>query len=137
MDRDAVVEACGAVLGSHALRLAVLFGSAARDALRADSDVDIGIVPRDPSMSLSEELGLQASLERSVRRSVDLVRLDRASILLCWRVAKEGVLLFAAPPNEWPRFVARAGLDHAEFAPLYARAAEGFRRRLESEDDPR
>ena len=125
------------MLRSHALRLAVLFGSAARDALRADSDIDIGIVPCDPTMTLSEEFGIQASLERAAGRPVDLVRLDRASILLCWRVAKEGVLLFAEPANEWSRFVARAGLDHAEFAPLYARAAEGLRRRLASGDDPR
>jgi len=137
VDRDTVVERCGAVLRSHALRLGVLFGSAARDALRADSDIDIGIVPRDPAMTLSEELGIQASLESAVGRSVDLVRLDRASILLCWRVAKEGVPLFAAAPHEWPRFVARAGLDHAEFAPLYVRAAESFRRRLASGNEPR
>jgi hypothetical protein len=76
---------------------------------------------------------LQADLERAFGRRVDLVRLDRASVLLRWRAAREGAPLSAEPRHEWPRFVARAGIDHAELAALYARAAEGFRRALGAE----
>jgi predicted nucleotidyltransferase len=130
MTRDDFVRALREALVGRELRLAVLFGSGARDALRDDSDLDVGILPRNPAMALSEELALQASLERAAKRAVDLVRLDRASIVLRWRVAREGIVLVADPANEWPRFVARVGIEHGDFAPLYARTAEQFRRRL-------
>jgi predicted nucleotidyltransferase len=72
------------------LRLAVLFGSAARGRTRPDSDVDVGILPNDPDLPLHAELDLQARLERACGRSVDLVRLDRVSSLLKWEVARSG-----------------------------------------------
>lgn len=130
MTRDEVVQRVRSILEGGGLRLAVLFGSGARDALREDSDIDVGILPRDVAMTLGEELALQASLERATGRTVDLIRLDRASTILKWRVAREGIALLADPQHEWPRFRARAGIEHGDFAPLYARTAERFRRKL-------
>ncbi len=130
MTRDEVVQRVRSILEGGGLRLAVLFGSGARDALREDSDIDVGILPRDVAITLDEELALQASLELATGRTVDLIRLDRASTILKWRVAREGIALLADPPHEWPRFRARAGIEHGDFAPLYARTAERFRRKL-------
>ena len=79
------------------LRLAVLFGSFARQRARADSDLDIAILPRDESLSLHAELDLAAQLSLATRREVDLVRLDQATMLLRWEVAKDGILLIADP----------------------------------------
>ncbi len=132
MTREQVMALLRPVLEGRGLRLAVLFGSAARDALRPDSDLDVAFLPRDAAMPLSEELALQAVLERAAGREVDLVRLDRASTLLRWRAAREGTPLLADPAREWPRFVAQAGIEHGDFAPLYARTAERHRRRLAS-----
>ena len=112
------------------LRLAVLFGSGARGGLRADSDLDVGIVPRDPDLPLTVELDLQARLERASLRHVDLVRLDRASTLLRWEAARHAVLILADPPREFSRFVADAALEHADFMSAFGPAAELFRRRL-------
>jgi predicted nucleotidyltransferase len=114
VDRDAVIAAVRAVLQGRAVRLAVLFGSAARGAMRDDSDVDVGILPVDASMSLETELALQASLERALGRCVDLVRLDRADILTRWRVAREGAPVLAELP---------AGLDALD---RYAEAVARF-----------
>ena len=132
MRRDEAIDRLRGALGGHGLRLAVLFGSGARDELRADSDLDVGFVPLDASMTLSEELALQATLEQAAGRSVDLVRLDRASTLLRWRAAREGVPLLTLARHDWPRFVAQAGIEHGDFAPTYARAAERLRRRIAS-----
>jgi predicted nucleotidyltransferase len=112
------------------LRLAVLFGSGARRGLRADSDLDIGIVPRDPDLSLAAELDLQARLERVSRRHVDLVRLDAASTLLRWEAARHAVLILADRPGELSRFVAAAALEHADFILAFDLSAERFRQRL-------
>jgi predicted nucleotidyltransferase len=100
------------------LRLAMLFGSAAKGTMRPDSDVDVAILPEDPDLPLRAELGLQVALTEAAGREVDLARLDRASTLLKWQVARHGTLLFASD---------RTSLD---FAPAFARAAERFRRRL-------
>jgi uncharacterized protein len=118
------------------LRLVVLFGSAARDALRRDSDVDLGIVPVDRDLPLAAELDLHARLERACGRPVDLVRLDRTSTLLRWEAARSGILVLADPPEEFPRFLARAALEHADLMTTLAPAAERFRQRLAATSPP-
>src|SRR5689334_11483357 len=85
------------------LRLAVLFGSFAKQRARADSDLDIAILPRDDSLPLHAELDLAAQLSLRTRREVDLVRLDQATMLLRWEVAKDGILLISDPTSEWLR----------------------------------
>src|SRR5688500_16172319 len=63
---------------SSGVRLAVMFGSAARGTARSDSDVDVGVL-------LDDDDGLPAlrvALERVVGRSVDLVSLRTAPPLL-------------------------------------------------------
>lgn len=116
--------------GGPALRLAILFGSGARGALRPDSDVDVGIVPRDPDLSLAAELDLQVRLERGCGRPVDLVRIDRASTLLRWEAARGAVPVLAEPREEFARFLAAAAIEHADFMTALTTAAERFRQRL-------
>jgi predicted nucleotidyltransferase len=110
------------------LRLALLFGSHARNQARADSDVDVAILPADSQLALADELALQARLSSAAAREVDLVRLDHCYPAIRWRVANEGVLLLADPAFEASRFRARAGIEHADYAPQLRRAAEQFRR---------
>lgn len=112
------------------LRLAMLFGSFARRQPRPDSDVDVAILPANPDLPLAAELDLQVALERACGRTVDLVRLDQASTMLRFRVAREGVALLAAPSFEHSRFLAAAAAEHADFAPALAVASERFRRRV-------
>lgn len=117
------------------LRLALLFGSAARGALRPDSDIDVAVLPADPALTLADELALQARLSKASQREVDLVRLDRASSLLRWRIAREGVGLWAHPPFELPRFRAAAAIEHADMLPQLQHAQELVRRRLAAGDE--
>jgi hypothetical protein len=86
--------------------------------------------PRDPKLGLTEELDLQARLERVCGAPVDLVRLDRGSTLLRWEAANHSVVLGASSPREFSRFAATAALDHAELMTTLGPAAERFRRRL-------
>lgn len=112
------------------MRLAVLFGSAARGELRPDSDVDIAILPVDRALSLRAELDLQVALSRACGRDVDLVRLDLASTLVRWEVARHAEKLWAPHPAEVARFIADAASEYLDFAPAFERAAEAFRRAL-------
>ena len=130
-ERDVFVETIRRVLtGGPPVRLAVVFGSAARGMLRPDSDLDVGIVPSDPELPMAAELDLQARLERACARPVDLVRLDRATTLLRWEAARWAVPVIAHPPQEFPRFIAEAAIEHAEFMETYAPSAERYRQRL-------
>lgn len=127
-----IVEQLRAALaeGGPRLRLALLFGSAAKGKLRADSDLDVGIVPADPALSLRGELELAARLGRATGREVDIVRLDEAPAILRFEVARDHILLAADPPAALPRFLAEAALDHAEMKPLWDDARRRLARRL-------
>lgn len=130
MDRDDLVRELTKLLAEGPrLRLALLFGSTARGADRAGSDLDIAILPEDSSLSLSDELALQTRLALLAKREVDLVRLDQCTPALRFRVAQEGVLLIGEPAV-LSAFRARAGIEHAELAPLVRQAGELFRRRV-------
>ncbi len=111
------------------LRLAMLFGSAARSRLRPESDVDLAILPRDPDLPLAEELELERRLEAALGRPVDFVRLDRASTLLRWEVARRGIAVLAGP-GERTRFLVDAAAEYGDFAPDLERAARRFQDRL-------
>jgi predicted nucleotidyltransferase len=111
------------------MKLALLFGSTARGNERADSDLDIAILPVDRELALADELALQARLALFAKREVDLVRLDQCTPALRFRVAREGIPL-VAQPSALSAFRARAGIEHAELAPLVRRANELFLNRL-------
>ena len=113
-----------------ALRVAMLFGSAARGQLHADSDVDLGILPVDTDLPLRAELDLQAALAQACGRSVDLVRLDHATTVLKWRVLQEGRAIAPTSHADLVRFTRDSALEYAEFAPALHRAEVAFQAKL-------
>jgi predicted nucleotidyltransferase len=128
--RDHIITLLAAEFArSSRVTFAVLFGSWARGHARADSDVDVAILPAG-GISRAEELALAARLSTASARVVDLVRLDEASTLLRWRVAREGLLLHAASPESWPRFRVTAASEYCDFSEAIAGPAELFRRRI-------
>jgi len=130
-----LVESLKAVLErTPGVRLAILFGSWARDEAGPASDLDVALWPQDGDLSLAAESSLQAELERATGKPVDLVRLDRADTMVQWRVARDGVLLQASTPVEFVRFRAAAASEHADFAPAQRLAARAYRRRLVAQE---
>lgn len=128
MPADLELDALRRLLQAHpGVHLAILFGSAARGTSHARSDLDVAFLPSDAQMPLFDELRLQADLERATGRTVDLVRLDRASTLLRFRIARDGVLLAEAEPFGFARFRAAAASAYIDFAPSFEESAERFR----------
>jgi predicted nucleotidyltransferase len=111
------------------VELVIVFGSTARGTAHAESDVDVGVIFRG-EVSLSEELALENRLERATGRSVDIVRLEEADILLRYRVARDGVVVFAKPAHAAPRFLARAGYEYDETRELREDAMRRYAARL-------
>ena len=116
-------------LAAAPLALSALFGSSATNRMHADSDVDIGILPTDADWPLGDELALQGRLSAIVGRDVDLVRLDRADLLVGKQVAQKGKPLYEASAGAFARYAARAMLDYLDLEPLIV---EGQRRYLRS-----
>lgn len=126
--RDSLLQALAA--GPPA-RFVAIFGSTAKGTHTADSDLDIAWQPKDPQLSLAEELQFQAALTAAAGREVDLVRIDQASTLCRKEVAVDGELL-AGSRDEWVRFRAAAIDEFLDFEPAFRAASERYRRWLAS-----
>lgn len=121
----------GALAHGPPLVLAVLFGSRARGAPRsARSDVDVAIVPADPSMPLADELSMAAKLSGAVGLEVDLVRLDRDEPLLGSEVALHGVCIAEDAPGRFAAWRAEALSRFLDFEETIAPHRDRFLRRL-------
>ena len=119
-----------AIASGPSLALAVLFGSAAQGVLRANSDVDVAIVPMEGGLDAAAETLLWRRLTAAARREVDLVRVDETPTLLKWRIATTGIPLFEVQPGTFAHFQASAASEYMDYAPTLAHCGELFRRRL-------
>lgn len=72
---DQVRQATLTILQRYGVTRAALFGSAAKDRLRPDSDIDI-LVQIDKDISLLDFVALKLELQDALGRSVDLVEYD-------------------------------------------------------------
>jgi predicted nucleotidyltransferase len=119
-----------ALAGGPPLRLVVLFGSQAVGKSCSGSDYDIGVIPTDPDLSLSDELALASTLSHAVGAEVDLVRLDGDDPLLGREVARTGVCLFEAAPGLFATYRASAMSRWIDLEETIAPHRERFLRRL-------
>ena len=111
---------------------AYLFGSAARGELRSTSDIDVGVLldgpPKSPSRPRltrsSLRADLQADLETTVRRPVDLVVLNHASPDLIHRVLRDSVLLVERDRSARIRFEVGARNEYFDVLPFLLRYRE-------------
>ena len=111
------------------VRLAVVFGSAARGTARSRSDVDIAVL-------LDNDEGLPAlsvALERVTGRSVDLISLRKAPPLLRFEIAREGRPLVERDPHAWVEFRAHAMIDWWDWAQTARIMHNTMRARLDEE----
>jgi predicted nucleotidyltransferase len=105
----------GVLDATPAVRLAIVFGSAARQSDRRTSDIDVGV----SWFGGTEPAGgtLAVDLERAAGRRVDLVSLDNAPPLLRFEIARGGMVLVERVPRAWVDFRARAMIDWWDWAP--------------------
>lgn len=96
-----------------------LFGSTARGAARADSDVDIAVlVTRAPAGTLDDlHLGWAADLSRALGREVDLVVVNSAPVDLVHRVLVEGELVLERDRSARIAFEVRARNEYFDLLP--------------------
>lgn len=122
-----------AVAVAHDLSLVVLYGSRARGTARAASDVDIGVLRADGKrLSYRALAALFSDLVPLYGDALDVADLATDDAIFRREVARDGRVLFQAPPDRWVDFVGQALIDYADIAPFVdacvasvARAARG------------
>ncbi len=79
--------------GVTGLAAAYLFGSAARGALRSQSDIDVAVLFEEGSPRI-DRLSLMADLSHGAGRDVDVVILNEAEPRLYHEIVRTGKILF-------------------------------------------
>lgn len=102
----AQTEAVAAVAQASGIDLVILFGSAARGRLKAESDVDIAVrfAAGRPGFEAEASVASQLQAVLNAPRELDLAVLNQASPMLLAEVAGDGIPLFTSSSEAWPRF---------------------------------
>ena len=105
IDEHRIDAAIGVLRRCAAVQAAYLLGSAAADRLRADSDVDVAILPTGRgSLPVEERMSLTAELTKIFGRSVDLGVLSTANVVYAKEVVAKGRILCERDRTETARF---------------------------------
>jgi len=89
-----------------------LFGSAAAGELRADSDIDLAVLP-STLLSAAHLWSLAQTLAVSAGRDVDLINLQSASTVMRAQVISTGKRLYCANQSLCSEFEGRVYADYA------------------------
>lgn len=122
----------GALRPLDAVRLGVVFGSAATGTAHPGSDVDVGVLlERDDRDTW---VAIEAALGRAAARRVDVIDLGCAPPQLRFEIASHGQLLIERLPFAWADFKAAAMIDWWDWAPtarmIHEAAIERLRERV-------
>lgn len=98
---------------------AYLFGSAARNELRDDSDLDVGVLFAEPhATAIDACLMLEERIERLMGRRAQVVDLQRAPADLVQRVLRDGIVLLDRDSAMRVRFEVRRRNEWFDLQPL-------------------
>lgn len=121
-ETDAKLQVLSAYLNKQPdVVLAYLFGSYARGQERPHSDLDIALLLDEQNRTsfelLERRLDLAVQAEELLEKEVDVVLLNRASLLLQGEVLGEGRLLYAVNKTAQVEYEARARALYFDFQP--------------------
>ncbi len=115
-----MIDAIRRVLETESrLAYALVFGSAAREALHGNSDVDVAIgVRADCDLDTLSIGALASRLEAATGRPVHLVTMDDAPPGLAYRVFRDGRPVVIRDERAFKSRLARAILEYLDFKPV-------------------
>jgi predicted nucleotidyltransferase len=133
MAPPAILQPLARALACHpGVHLAILFGSHARGAARADSDVDVAVIA-----SGVDRFELAAAIGRALGCEVDVVPLDEPSIPLLEQLVAHGIVAYEAKRGAGALWHSRALAQLETDRPWYARMRDAWLERVAREGLPR
>lgn len=124
--QDRIVEALRKALsGRKDVRLALLFGSRARNRAREESDADVAVLGRNLDL-----LALAADLSKAARTEVDVVNLEDPGYPLLNALLRDSIVLHEAERGVAASWRSRALLQAETDRPGYERMRDSYLRRL-------
>lgn len=106
-----------------------LFGSVASGKTHAESDIDLGICPRDASLR-AEKLNILADLTKSGFDNIDLVFLDIPDIVVRFEAVRQNRLLYRAPDFDAGSFYSLTLRQYFDFMPYLRTQREAYKKRV-------
>jgi uncharacterized protein len=111
------------------IKLCVLFGSAAKGRLRAESDVDVAVAAVR-ALSIAEKLALLGDLALATGRGVDVVDLRQAGGYVLQQALTTGVVILKTDKQLYAAVLKRMLFNQADMMPLYSMILEKRRERF-------
>jgi len=102
------------------LKLAIMYGSAAAERMRPDSDVDVAVLFENP-LNLEQKMDLIYRLEREPKRDVDLVDLFNLSGTILKQILCKGRLVINNDTGALTRLYQRMVYNQADMMPYVTR----------------
>jgi predicted nucleotidyltransferase len=120
---ERLTRALQPIAASKGVRLVYLFGSAAADRTRPESDIDVGILLRDDAASSEQEAeaaieALRPLLTKAIGVApdrLDLVCLNFLPVSVAFRVVRDGVRVYEADPRDHARYAGRVASEYQDF----------------------
>jgi predicted nucleotidyltransferase len=103
------------------LEIALLFGSAAKNTLRPDSDVDIAI-SKGIEMNVDQQIVLRDRIAHVANRPVDLLDLESAHGFILKQALTLGIPLRPSQPKTLERLLKRLVYEQEDLAPQIQQA---------------
>ena len=108
---------------------AYLYGSAAKDKLRFDSDIDIAVflserIERDKYFDY--RISTSTSISRILHREVDVVVFNEAPHVLAHQILKYGIRIFERDKQRGRAREARAVMEYFDFLPYRKRCEDAM-----------
>lgn len=111
------------------VRAVYMFGSQASGRAGPESDLDLAIVPEDPSLK-EKKLDILAELARLGYCNVDLVFLDEDDLVLAYEAVRQNRLIYAAPDFDRGATYSRIVRKYLDFEPYLRVQREAYKRRI-------
>lgn len=106
-----------------------LFGSMADDKATPQSDIDLAIYPRNPSLR-EKKLDILADLTRAGFNNVDIVFLDIPDIVVRFEVVRRNRLIYSIPDFDAGSFFSLTIRQYFDFLPFLQMQREAYKQRI-------
>ena len=106
-----------------------LFGSAAEDRMRSDSDIDLAIVPRSGSCR-ERRREILTELTRAGFDRVDMVFLDTDDLVLKYEAVRQNCVVYQAEDFDRGAMYSRVVRMYLDFLPYLEVQREAYKRRI-------